>query len=141
MTLSKKWVASYKRGELWIVKKRGCPKVALDDDDLEIIRAQLEKESHTSVRAMTEIPGGKCGKSSVHKAFKKLGLTFKKTLRADERDREDSIRQRSEWLEWRKNCRAERLVFIDESAAKTYLSPLRGWSARDKRRYDHAPAG
>ena len=62
------------------MKKRGCPKAVLDDDDLEIIRAQLEKESHTSVRAMTEILGGKCGKSSVHKAYKKLGLTFKKTL-------------------------------------------------------------
>ena len=70
----KKWVASYKRGELWIVKKRGCPKAALDDD-LEIIRAQLEKESHASVRAMAEIPAGKCGKSSIHKTFKKLGLT------------------------------------------------------------------
>ena len=74
----KKWVASYKRGELWIVKKRGCPKAALDEDDLEIIRAQLEKESHTSVRAMTKILGDKCGKSSVHKAIKKLGLTSKK---------------------------------------------------------------
>ena len=115
----KKWVASYKRGELWIVKKRGCPKAVFDDDDLEIIRAQLEKESHTSVRAMTEILGGKCGKSSVHKAYKKLGLTFKKNARADERDREDVIRQRTEWLEWRKNCDTELLVFIDESAAKT----------------------
>ena len=34
----------------------------------------------------------------------------------------------------------EQLVFIDESAAKTNMSPLRGWSKRGERCHDHAPA-
>lgn len=38
-----------------------------------------------------------------------------------------------------KNVEIERLVFIDESAAKTNMTPLRGWSPKGERCYGHAP--
>ena len=39
-----------------------------------------------------------------------------------------------------KTAPLEQLVFMDESAAKTNMSPLRGWSKIGERCYDHAPA-
>lgn len=36
-------------------------------------------------------------------------------------------------------CHADRLVFIDEAAAKINMTPLYGWSPRGKRCYRRAP--
>ncbi len=57
-------------------------------------------------------------------------IHIKKTLRADEQVREDIRKQREKWQKWSKTAPYERLVFLDESAAKTDLAPLRGWGRK-----------
>lgn len=74
----KTWVSSYKNGELWLSKKRGCPPRRLDEEDFCFIKKQLDSTNHTSVREMARLLGEKCGKSTIHKALHDMGLTFKK---------------------------------------------------------------
>jgi len=51
------------------------------------------------------------------------------------------VEKRRLWKERQKELPADRLVFIDESCAKTNLTRLRGRAPRGKRVFDHAPAG
>ena len=46
---------------------------------------------------------------------------------------------RMDWVEWMEACNPERLVFVDEAAAKTNMTPLYGWSPKGKRCYGRAP--
>lgn len=55
-------------------------------------------------------------------------ILLKKTLRADEQDREDIKKQRTEWRDWSAEADRSHFIFIDESAAKTNIVPLRGWA-------------
>lgn len=71
--------------------------------------------------------------------YAKWASPLKKTLHADERKRPDIVQQRKDWIDWMKEVDVERLVFIDESAAKTNMAPLRGWSVVGERCYGHAP--
>ena len=61
------------------------------------------------------------------------GTSFKKTLFAAEQDRPDVARRRRRWIEWQDRFDPARLVFIDETWAKTNMTRLRGWSPRGKR--------
>ena len=49
--------------------------------------------------------------------------------------------RRQEWREGQKQLDARRLVFIDESGAKTNMTRLRGRALRGQRVIDHAPHG
>lgn len=61
------------------------------------------------------------------------GLSFKKTALASEQDRPDVARKRARWKAHQGGVDLQRLVFIDETWAKTNMTPLRGWAARGKR--------
>jgi len=50
-------------------------------------------------------------------------------------------RQRALWQEQQKELPVERLVFIDESCAKTNMTRLRGRALKGRRLYDHVPGG
>jgi transposase len=68
-------------------------------------------------------------------------IGVKKTLRADEQRRPD-IRSRRAW--WRRktgDIRPERLVFIDESGAKTNMIRTHGRTLGGQRLFAHAPGG
>lgn len=68
-------------------------------------------------------------------------IAVKKTLHADEQQRPD-IRSRRGW--WRRNTRGirpERLVFIDESGAKTNMIRIYGRILGGQRLFAHAPGG
>lgn len=68
-------------------------------------------------------------------------LRIKKTLKADEQDREDVIKQREEWACLQKHIDMSRFVCIDESCAKTNMIRLYGRSQKDNRCYDSTPHG
>jgi transposase len=51
------------------------------------------------------------------------------------------VEKRSLWKEEQKKFVAERLVFLDESCAKTNMTRLRGRALRGQRLHDHAPGG
>jgi len=70
-----------------------------------------------------------------------LGSCLKKTLKASEQEREDVVQARREWKEFQKNIDSNRLVFLDESGAKTNMTRLYGRSFRGMRCHDSAPNG
>jgi len=70
-----------------------------------------------------------------------LDTFLKKTLKASEQERDDIRKSREEWRTFQAEVDAARLVFLDESGAKTNMTRLYGRSYRGARCYDTAPAG
>ena len=70
-----------------------------------------------------------------------LGYSFKKTSRAAEQDRPDIARKRRHWRTWQSWLRPERLMFIDETSAKTNMARLRGRCPRGQRLHAALPWG
>jgi transposase len=60
---------------------------------------------------------------------------------AEEQERPDVARRRGQWRKYQGSVKAGRLVFIDETWAKTNMTPLRGWCARGERLRAKAPFG
>ena len=60
---------------------------------------------------------------------------------AKEQDRPDVARRREQWRRYQGNIDPRRLVFIDETWAKTNMAPLRGWGPRGARVKAKAPFG
>jgi transposase len=69
------------------------------------------------------------------------GTGIKKTLHASEQEREDVRQLRQQWLQELPTLEATRLVFIDESAAKTNMIRLRGRARHGARLLALAPHG
>src|SRR6185312_14342328 len=65
----------------------------------------------------------------------------KKSLFAREQDRPDVARRREQWKRYQGRIDPGRLVFIDETWAKTSMTPLRGWCRRGERLKAKAPFG
>jgi transposase len=66
---------------------------------------------------------------------------IKKTLSASEQNRPDVQRHRQQWLAEQERLDAARLVFIDESGAKTNMTRLRGRARAGQRVVDYTPYG
>lgn len=66
---------------------------------------------------------------------------MKKTLHADEQEREDVKLKREQWLSDLPDLDPEHLVFIDESGAKTNMTRLRGRAKGGRRLFSSAPHG
>jgi transposase len=79
---------------------------------------------------------GRSGLSSVAKVW-----ASKKTVLPSEQDRPDIARKRARWKAYQRQIDPKRLVFIDETWAKTNMAPLRGWGLRGKRLKAKAPYG
>lgn len=60
---------------------------------------------------------------------------------AGEQDRPDVARRRAQWIKYQSRIDARRLVFLDETWAKTNMAPLRGWSPRGVRLRAKVPHG
>jgi transposase len=69
------------------------------------------------------------------------GSASKKTALASEQQRPDVARKRARWKARQGSIDPKRLVFIDETWAKTNMAPLRGWGPRGKRLIGRAPFG
>jgi hypothetical protein len=72
-----------------------------------------------------------CGKAS----------RSKKSLRASEQDRPDVARRRAQWKRYQGRLDPRRLVFIDETWAKTNMTRTHGRCLRGKRLIADAPQG
>ena len=66
---------------------------------------------------------------------------IKKTTRAAEQDRADVAAKRRRWRNWQSWLKPERLVFIDETGAKTNMARLRGRSLKGQRLHATIPWG
>lgn len=69
------------------------------------------------------------------------GSASKKTLFAAEQDRPAIARRRAQWKKYQGRLDPTRLVFIDETWAKTNMTPIRGWSKRGSKLIAKAPFG
>ena len=80
-------------------------------------------------------------RSALSRFFARHGITFKKNLRAAERQRADVARARRRWIREQGWLDTARLVFIDETAIITNMVRLNGWSACGERLVADAPMG
>ena len=69
------------------------------------------------------------------------GVTFKKSLHASEQDRPDVARRRERWKARQATIDPRRLIFIDETWAKTNMTRTHGRCARGERLVAKAPFG
>jgi hypothetical protein len=51
------------------------------------------------------------------------------------------VRRRAQWKKYQGRLDPRRLVFIDETWAKTNMTPIRGWAPRGQKLVAHAPFG
>ena len=58
------------------------------------------------------------------------GLSFKKSVLPAEQLRPWIARRRAQWKKYQGRLDPKRLVFIDETWAKTNMAPLRGWAPK-----------
>ena len=80
-------------------------------------------------------------RSALSRFFARHGITFKKSLRAEERKRADVARAPRRWIREQGWLDTSRLVFIDETAITTNMVRLDGWSPRGERLVADAPMG
>jgi len=78
----------------------------------------------------------RCGSSSMPRSS-----ASKKSVVAGERDRPDVARRRAQWVKYQDRVEPERLVFIDETWARTDMAALRGWAPRGQRLPTKVPHG
>ena len=69
------------------------------------------------------------------------GSASKKSLHASEQDRPDVARRRAQWKRYQGRLDPARLVFIDETWAKTNMTLLRGWAPRGHKLLAKVPQG
>jgi len=69
------------------------------------------------------------------------GSASKKTLFAAEQDRPDVARKRRFWKKYQGRLAPERLVFLDETWAKTNMTRTRGWSPQGQPLLAKVPHG
>ena len=65
----------------------------------------------------------------------------KKTLFATEQDRPEVARRRERWRAYQRRLDPHRLVFIDETWAKTNMTRLRGWAPCGQKLVAKVPQG
>ena len=68
-----------------------------------------------------------------------LGYRYKKTAHAAEQERADVVAKRQRRRNWQHWLKAERLVFIDETGARTNMARLRGRSLNGQRLHAAIP--
>lgn len=69
------------------------------------------------------------------------GLSFKKSVLPAEQLRPKVARRREQWKKFQNRPDPRRLVFVDETWAKTNMAPLRGWAPVGQRLHAKVPYG
>ena len=79
--------------------------------------------------------------SMLSRFFIEEGISFKKTVFPSEQDRPDVARRRTSWKRYQGKIDPTRLVFVDETWAKTNMVRTHGRSRRGERLRDKTPFG
>jgi len=104
------------------------------------IGALSPPDGSLSGRGVTR-PGFEVRHNAVWHQLRRAGFSFKKTRFAAKQDRPKIARRREQWKKYQERLDPTRLVFIDETWAKTNLTPIRGWSRRGDKLLAKAPFG
>jgi len=108
------------------------------------ILERLAKQPDLPLRALlAELHGRgiKVSYFAVWNIVDRAGLSFKKSLHASEQDRPNVARRRLQWQQRQDKIDPKRLVFIDETWAKTNMTPIRGRCPVGKRLVAKVPHG
>ncbi|MGH7880470.1 MAG: IS630 family transposase, partial [Candidatus Binataceae bacterium] len=140
------WVRRYRStGNVAPSKIGGYKPRTLRGEHAEWLIARCREKDFTISQLVEELQmtrGLKVDRHSVWEFLHAEGLSFKKkSVRAREQDRPDVARRREQWRTYQGRIDPRRLVFIDETWAKTNMSPLRGWGPRGARLKAKAPFG
>ncbi|HEV2677306.1 MAG TPA: IS630 family transposase, partial [Aliidongia sp.] len=106
--------------------------------------ARLEASPDVTLRGLqAELAerGIKVSHNAIWKLFAVEGISFKKSLHASEQDRPDVARRRVRWKKYQGRLDPQRLVFIDETWAKTNMTRTHGRSKRGQRLVAKVPHG
>ncbi len=116
---------------------------ALADEEAWIRLRVVEKPDITGRELLAELTarGVTVSYYGVWHFLDHVGLSFKKSLRASEQDRADVARRRRQWKERQGTVSAARLIFVDETWAKTNMTRLHGRCARGQRLVAKVPHG
>ena len=137
-----RWIREYKRESRLEARERGRRPSVFSNSEREELIELINNRVDITLEEIRSHFAKNCSLAAIHKLIKKLGFTFKKkTLKASELEREDIVQARSEWGEFQNNTDSNRLVFLDETGAKTNMTRRYGRSMKGKRCYDLSPAG
>lgn len=115
------------RGTLQPRKSGSSRHRKLTPQDLEAIRRMIEQDAGITVNEMRQHLSVEVAESTVWRAIRKMGYSLKKkSLIAAERNRPETQRQRRNFKAAARFVDPDRLVFLDESNAKTNMTRLYG---------------
>lgn len=128
------------RGELEPRPHSGGSSPALDEDDLERLRAAVEERPDATLAELIETCDLDCDDSTVSRALAKMGLRRKRKIaRAAERDEVRVRKRRAEWSREIGEVDPARLWFLDEMGSTTKMTRLYGRAAAGVPVYTDVP--
>jgi transposase len=100
---------------------------ALGPAQLKRLRALIRKKPDATLEELRQSLGVACSTMAIVRALRKLKITRKKkVLHAQERDSPEGRQKRRDFLEAIAGVDADRLVFVDETGAKTSMTRTHG---------------
>ena len=139
-----KWSQRFRATGSAAAKQMGGHRPRVLSGEREWLLARIaEKPDLTLRRLLAELAarGVVVGYGTLWAFFDREAISFKKSLFASEQDRPDVARRRARWQQHQGRLDPKRLVFIDETWAKTNMTRRRGWSPRGKRLVAKVPHG
>ena len=129
-----------KRGVEAARRERFSP---LEEHGARVVDVVAEQPDLTLVETVAELRKQRIrtSRSSLWRFLDRHGVTLKKSLQAAERQRADVARARRRWIREQGMLDPARLVFIDETAARTNMVRLRGRAPRGVRLIGRIPLG
>jgi transposase len=139
-----KWSQRFRSSGSAAAKPMGGKRPFALADERDWLLARVAAKPDITLRALVvELAerGVKVSLYAVWHFLQKEGVTFKKSLHASELDRPDVARRRERWRRYQGRIDAKRLVFIDETWAKTNMTRTHGRSACGSRLVAKVPHG
>ena len=139
-----KWVARWRRTGSIGAKRMGGYKRSPLDSHVDLIVELITEQSDLTVeeiRSALRERGIRTGHGSVRRFFDRHGISFKKPVLASEQDRADVAAARQQWRKDQPALDPKRLIFIDETWAKTNMARSHGRCRRGMRLTGRVPHG
>ena len=139
-----KWSQRFRATGSAAAKKMGGWKQLLLKSERTWLLARIAEKPDLTLRAVVaELSerGTPASYGAVWRFFAREGITFKKSLHASEQDRPDVAQRRLRWKKHQGRLDPRRLVFIDETWAKTNMTRHHGRCARGARLVAKVPYG
>jgi transposase len=139
-----KWSQRFRASGSVAAKRMGGTRPRLLAGKRDWLLARLAAKPDLTLRALVVELGERgvvTSYGSVWRIVHDAGISFKKTLFAAEQDRPDVARRRAQWKKYQGRIDPARLVFIDETWAKTNMTRLSGWAPRGRKLLGKVPQG